>query len=340
MTRERAEIGVGFSLLGVLFVLAVGAFVYCDPLPRDAVLLALALAFLVILAYLARNEPKSLRVGNIRPTTNVEALVCRNVPEFLVIPLLATFFAAELFWIGVAEYVYINSIYGRAAWTSGLRMHEPGRLSNGVFLSEPEMILELVVPCALSGLTVIASWIGAACFVMKLRGERLADQLTLYRRTQHRMAGGLDVRSLVADRGATRASSRFRTKTVTFLLLLGLYAALSEVVLHSLELIWAVGILLGIAFASMVTIGYVERGASRWRRKFRQRGPTTNLQAMAERYLSGRAGAPFIINFFASMVFWPHFVAYAYVNLAYGREAWASGLLRRHRSQPDASLER
>lgn len=173
---------------------------------------------------------------------------------------------------------------------------------------------------------MIASWIGAACFVMKLRGERLADQLTLYRRTQHRMAGGLDVRSLVADRGATRASSRFRTKTVTFLLLLGLYAALSEVVLHSLELIWAVGILLGIAFASMVTIGYVERGASRWRRKFRQRGPTTNLQAMARRYLSGRAGAPFIINFFASMVFWPHFVAYAYVNLAYGREAWASGL--------------
>jgi hypothetical protein len=328
--RELAGTVVAFLLIGVLVVLVAAVRSQPNAVLKGTELLALALASLVILAYLARHfeDSKSLRIGSLRPKTNLEALVCRNVPYVLGVPLFFTFFMAGFFWFSLIELVYVRAAYGHAAWASGFRV-DPlrHRFSNGLVMSEAEHILLSLAPLMLGGLTAITSWLGVALFVMKLRGERLADQMALYRRMQNRMSDGLDFRSLVGDRRVPRRWARLRS-TVLELLLFALFVGLAEWFLHSLDLMRASGYLIALAFLFIVIVACVGGGptsvrASRMKPK---RALTTNLQALTERYIPAWAAAPFIVILVSSVIFWPQFMGYLYINAVYGPKAWASGL--------------
>jgi len=327
--RELAGTVVAFLLIGVVVVLVAAVRGQPNAVLEGTELLALAIASLVILGYLTRHfeDSKSLRIGSLRPKTNLEALVCRNVPYVLGVPLFFTFFMAGFFWFSVIEFVYVSAAYGHAAWASGFRV-DPLRLrfSNGLVMSEAENILLSLPPFMLGGLTALASWFGVAFFVMKLRGERLADQMALYRRMQNRMSDGLDFRSLVGERRVARRWSRHRS-TVLDLLLFGLFVGLAEWFLHSLDLMRATGYLIALAFLFIVIVcvggGPTSVRASRIKPK---QVLTTNLQALTERYIPAWAAAPFIAILVSSLIFWPQFMGYLYINAVYGSEAWASGL--------------
>jgi hypothetical protein len=116
------------------------------------------------------------------PDSNVAAMLKRHTGclPLLGIPIITIMASFKMFYL--AEFLYINSAYGRAAWDAGLRVIDnKGHLSNGDSLDGWGHFFVYFGSYLMTVPFFAASVFGLTFARMKFYGEQLSEQLAKWK---------------------------------------------------------------------------------------------------------------------------------------------------------------
>ena len=112
------------------------------------------------------------------PTGNFGAMLERHWGIFPIVAMAVVTIVSSILLFHLTAFVYINWKYGRAAWENGLRVADnKGHLSDGSELSRTGSFIVYDGSYFLSVPFFFGSVLGFPYLRMRLRGERLSEQL-------------------------------------------------------------------------------------------------------------------------------------------------------------------
>jgi hypothetical protein len=121
------------------------------------------------------------------PDTNLTAMLFRNSGCLPILGVVLVTVGASSAMHCVAQCLHINAAYGSAAWDGGLRVIDnKGHLSNGESLSGWGQFFVFGGSFLMTAPFFLGSAFGFAYLRMKLRGERLIEQLARWRSENQR----------------------------------------------------------------------------------------------------------------------------------------------------------
>jgi hypothetical protein len=116
------------------------------------------------------------------PTGNVSAMWERHWGFLSITGTAVVTIASSLLLFRLTAFLYINAAYGHAAWENGLRVVDnKGHLSDGGELSRTGDVIVYSGSYLLSVPFFLGSAVGLPYLRMRLRGERLTEQLARWK---------------------------------------------------------------------------------------------------------------------------------------------------------------
>jgi hypothetical protein len=114
--------------------------------------------------------------------TNVVAMMSRHAGCLTGLFVLAVTVGSSHFTYLLAQFLYIRTAYGPAVWTAGLRVvDKQGHLSDGTTLTGVGQLCVFFGTYLLTLPLLCLSAVAATYLGMRLRGERLNEQVALMR---------------------------------------------------------------------------------------------------------------------------------------------------------------
>jgi hypothetical protein len=121
------------------------------------------------------------------PDNNLTAMTARQLGLLPTLGMLVVTLIAIIQMNHLAQYLYITKTYGQAAWDSGFRViDKQGHLSNGRSLTGWGNFFVFFGGYLMSVPFFLGSGLGLCYINMKLRGEKLREQLSRWR-SEHPM---------------------------------------------------------------------------------------------------------------------------------------------------------